>query len=136
MRQKKPTVGIKRKDKTMTVKEAMTRVCDNAAVFPLGWNTQVAEVIRKAGGECYERRQRKVWMLTIKEPGAEVGHAVSVYRTLEKAKAAMEEDIREEFATRFQNLNPTEELARTDELHVQFWARGITWEITHEPLWA
>ena len=49
----------------MTIKEAMMRALDNATDFPLGWNTELAEVFRKSGKELYERRQKLVWVLRI-----------------------------------------------------------------------
>ena len=49
----------------MTIKEAMMRALDNAADFPLGWNTELKDVFAKSGKELYERRQKHVWVLRI-----------------------------------------------------------------------
>lgn len=41
------------------------RALDSADDFPLGWNTELAEVFKKSGMELYERRQKLVWVLRI-----------------------------------------------------------------------
>lgn len=135
MTRKKPEVGFKRKDKTMTVKEAMLKVCDDAATFPKGWNTQVAEVIRANGGECYERRQKKIWMLTIREDDADTDVSSTVYRTLEGAKAAMESDIRRTFDERYDNIAIESVVTRDGELHAKMDGDRVDWRITRETLW-
>ena len=118
----------------MTVKEAMMKVCDDAATFPNGWNTTLAEVIRKAGGEYYERRQKKIWRLTIQEPEADEEYAVSEYRSLAKAKAAMEEDIRETIARLFDGIHADEHLERDGDRCAHI-GSDVYWKITHETLW-
>ena len=119
----------------MTVKEAMMKVCDDRAAFPEGWNTQVAEVIRANGGECYERRQKKIWMLTIREDDADTDVSSTVYRTLEGAKAAMESDIRRTFDERYDNIAIESVVTRDGELHAKMDGDRVDWRITRETLW-
>ena len=114
----------------MTVKEAMMKVCDDRAAFPEGWNTQVAEVIRRSGGECYERRQKRVWMLTIMTPYNGEGDTITLWRSRVRAIAAMEADIRESLA----HLGYAEdEVVRYDDEHAHL-SNKIEWAITHEDL--
>ena len=79
----------------MTVKEAMTKVCDDPVAFPMGWNTEVKEVYEKSGSELYTRRQRTVFLLHIRTRYNGEADTVTVYRDRAKALAAMEDDIRD-----------------------------------------
>jgi len=105
------------------------KVCDDAATFPEGWNTQVAEVIRRSGGECYERRQRRVWMLTIMTPYNGEGDTITLWRDRAKAIAAMEENIRETLAIH----GGEDELVRDDDEHAHL-SNRIEWAISQEDL--
>ena len=114
----------------MTVKEAMMKVCDDRATFPEGWNTQVAEGIRRSGGECYERRQKRVWLLTIMTPYNGEGDTITLWRSRERAVAAMKEDIRESLA----HLGYAEdEVVRDDDEHAHL-SNKIEWAVTQEDL--
>ena len=118
----------------MTIKELMTAVSDDLARFPKGWNTDAKEAFKALGSDHYERRQTKVWMLTIREPDADTDVATSVYRSFAGAKKAMEEDIRETFATRYDNVEMNEVIGRDGERHA-FIGDKVDWEITTEKLW-
>lgn len=111
----------------MTVKEAITRVCDDAAGFPKGWNTQVAEVIRRTGGLCFERRQRFVWMLRTATPHNGEGDKVTLWRRRERALAEMEDGIREALAA----FGGEAELVRDDEEHAHL-SNLVEWSVTRE----
>ena len=117
----------------MTVKEAMMKVSEDLAAFPKGWNTELKEVFRRDGRDLFDRKQKKVWMLTIREPDADNDFVVSVYRTLEKAKAEMEEDIRETIDHRYDGVAEAEVLTRDGERHAKI-GDEVDWQITHETL--
>lgn len=119
---------------TMDLKMAMKRVFDDPGTFPEGWRVELAEIIRRCGGECYERKQKMVWMLTIRDDDGVETVSTSVYRTRAAAKAAMEEDIGETLANRRSGIHEDAELEREDELHAKL-GGGLEWEITRETLW-
>ena len=118
----------------MTIKELMTAVGDDLARFPKGWNTDAKEVFKALGADHFERQQKKVWMLTIRQPDAEADYSVSVYRTRAKAVAAMEEDIEATLASRQTGIHSDAELERDGNLHAKIGSE-VDWEITHETLW-
>ena len=118
----------------MTIKELMTAVGDDLARFPKGWNTDAKEVFKALGADHFERRQKMVWMLTIRQPDAEADFSVSVYRTRAKAVAAMEEDIEATLAARQTGIHSDAELERAGNLHAKIGSE-VDWEITHETLW-
>ena len=118
----------------MTIKELMTAVGDDLARFPKGWNTDAKEVFKALGADHFERQQKKVWMLTIRQPDAEADYSASVYRTRAKAIAAMEEDIEATLASRQTGIHSDAELEREDDLHAKIGSE-VDWEITHETLW-
>lgn len=82
----------------MTIKEAMMRALDSADDFPLGWNTELAEVFKKSGMELYERRQKLVWVLRIVSAYSDEPPKVIVCRSRAKAVELMEKDICETLA--------------------------------------
>lgn len=118
----------------MTIKELMTAVGDDLARFPKGWNTDAKEVFKALGADHFERRQKMVWMLTIRQPDAEADFSVSVYRTRAKAVAAMEEDIEATLAARQTGIHSDAELERDGDLHAKIGSE-VDWEITRETLW-
>ena len=65
------------------------RALDNATDFPLGWNTELAEVFRKSGKELYERRQKLVWVLRIVSAYSDEPPKVIVCRSRAKAVELM-----------------------------------------------
>ena len=77
----------------MTIKEAMMRALDNAADFPLGWNTELKDVFAKSGKELYERRQKHVWVLRIVSAYSDEPPQVVVCRSRERAVELMNKDI-------------------------------------------
>ncbi|MCR5414315.1 MAG: hypothetical protein K6F50_06270 [Kiritimatiellae bacterium] len=111
----------------MTVKEAMLKVLDDAAAFPEGWNTELREVFRKEGKDLYERRQKRIWILAIQTPYSGEEPTVKVCRSSAKARAMMEEDIRETLACRspsFSEADLERENANTVRLGDE-----ITWSV-------
>ena len=114
----------------MTIKELMTAVGDDLARFPKGWNTDAKEVFKALGADHFERQQKKVWMLTIMTPYNGEGDTITLWRSRERAVAAMEEDIRESLA----HLGYAEdEVVRDDDEHAHL-SNKIEWAITHEDL--
>jgi hypothetical protein len=83
----------------MTVKEVMTKVCEERETFPNGWNTDIKEVYAKSGRNLFEKKQKWVYLLTIKTPYNHEADTLTLFRDKAKAKAAMEEDIRDTLAT-------------------------------------
>ena len=118
----------------MTIKELMTAVSDDLARFPKGWNTDAKEAFKALGSNHYERRQTKIWMLTIREPDSETDVAVSVFRSFAGAKKAMEEDIHETFVARYDNIAMEEVVERDGKRHA-FIGDKVDWEITTTRLW-
>ena len=117
-----------------TIREMVSEVLDNLERFPQGWGTTVKDYFKAKGKDCFERQQKKVWMLTIRQPDAEADYAVSVYRTRAKAIAAMEEDIEATLAARQTGIHSDAELERDGDLHAKIGSE-VDWEITHETLW-
>ncbi len=122
-----------RKNK-MTVKEAMTKVLDDAAAFPAGWNTELKEVFRKDGKDLYERQQRRIWILMTHTPYSGEAPTVKPCRSYAKAKAMMEEDIRETLACRSPRFDE-EDLNREDSDTVRL-GDEITWSVLRSYLLA
>lgn len=119
----------------MTIKEIMTKVCDDATTFPQGWNTELKDFFQKLGREHYERRQQNVWVLFVREPNAESDCAISVHRTVERARKAMEEDIEATMARVATGVHPDVELKRKGKNRAKY-GDIVSWTITKEPLWA
>ncbi len=111
----------------MTVKEAMTTVFENRDEFPLGWDTSLQKVYTKSGKVLYEKRQKWVFVLTIKTPYNHEGDTVTIFRDKAKAKDAMEEDIRETFAVGNPRFDP-DDLVREDDEHAHL-GDEIDWSI-------
>ena len=100
-----------------TIREMVSEVLDNLERFPKGWGTTVKDYFKAKGKDCFERRQKMVWMLTILQPDAEADYSVSVYRTRAKAVAAMEEDIEATLASRQTGIHSDAGICE-DVLHV------------------
>jgi len=114
----------------MTVKEAMTKVCEERETFPNGWNTELKEVYEKSGKALYERKQKRVWMLTISTPYNGEGDTITLWRDPAKARAAMEADIRDTAV--FFGVE-ADAVTRDDEAHAHL-EKKVEWAITEEDL--
>ena len=99
----------------MTIKEAMTRALDNATDFPLGWNTELAEVFRKCGKELYERRQKLVWVLRIVSAYSDEPPKVIVCRSRAKAVELMDKDICDTLAGENPRFDPADLVRLNDD---------------------
>ncbi len=110
----------------MTVKEAMTKVSEEREAFPLGWNTDLKEVYAKSGKALYEKKQKWVYVLTIKTPYNHEADTVTIYRDKAKAKDAMEADIRDTLATG--RFDP-DDLVRDEENDNAHIGEDIDWTV-------
>ncbi len=111
----------------MTVKEAMTKVLDDAAAFPSGWNTDLKEVFRKDGKDLYETRQKRIWVVVVEAPLADEKVRIIPCRSLEKAHDEMDADISRVVAAAGSRFNP-EDVTSADERHANI-ARECRWSI-------
>ena len=117
----------------MTLKEAIKEVVnDRPAIYPRGWDTEIAEIMRNAGRAFYTRKQRRVWVLMIRTPYNGEAPTTSLFRSHDAAKEAMEEDIRETLASPSPHFDP-EDLLRQDEDNVRI-GDEIFWEIEEKDL--
>ncbi len=116
----------------MTVKEAMTKVLDDAAAFPAGWNTDLKEVFRREGKDLYERRQKLIWELAIKTPYNGEDTTTVLCRSSQKAKELMEEDIRETLAAGTTGFGEGD-LVREGDRNVRL-GNAVEWTITRKEL--
>ena len=118
----------------MTVKEAMMRVGDDPAEFPAGWNTELKEVYRKNGGEFYERRQTRVWVLMRRILADADEIETRVFRSAESARTRMEGDIADYIRTNGGEceLNAAD-LRRTGRDRAAF-EGCVEWRVTSETL--
>ena len=116
----------------MTIKEIVTKVSDDLAKYPLGWNTDLKDFFAKEGKELYTRKQKRIFRMTIREPAADEDLSVSIHRTFAAAKKAMEDDIKDTLA--FRNIIEEEGyLERAGECSAKV-DGVVTWEITEETL--
>ncbi len=99
----------------MTIKEAMMRALDSADDFPLGWNTELAEVFKKSGMELYERRQKLVWVVRIVSAYSDEPPKVIVCRSRAKAGELMGKDICETLAVNIPRFDPTDLVRLSDD---------------------
>lgn len=111
----------------MTIKEAMMRALDNATDFPLGWNTELADVFRKCGKELYKRRQKKVWVLRIVSAYSDEPPKVVVCRSRATAVELMDKDICDTLAGKSPRFDPTD-LVRLDDNEAKL-GDEIVWSI-------
>ncbi len=116
----------------MTVKEAMTKVLDDAAAFPSGWNTDLKEGFRKDGKDLYETRQKRIWVLMIQTPYSGEEPTIKVCRSSQKAKELMEEGIRETLDCRSPRFDE-EDLNRENDNTVRL-GDEIVWSIFRSDL--
>ena len=112
----------------MTVKEAMTKVSEDRETFPMGWNTEMKEVYAKSGGELYERRQRRVWLLVSVDNDAHEPDAIAVFHTEAKAKEAMEREIADALEAGVPCTDPSDLLNRESDREVTL-GEGKSWTI-------
>jgi hypothetical protein len=129
----RPEAG-KRKEKTMTVKRAMAKVCNERETFPDGWNTDLKEVYAKSGKTLYTRRQKKVWVMFAYNEMNHEADEIKVFRTEAKAKAAMEEDIENVMGCGDPSYSP-EDLVRDSENEAHL-ADELRWKVTYQELFA
>ena len=116
----------------MTIKEIVTKVSDDLAKYPLGWNTELKDFFAKEQKPFYTRKQKRVFQLVIREPAADEDLTISIHRTFAGARKAMEDDIKDTLALR----NIIEEegyLERAGECSAKI-DGVVTWEITEETL--
>ena len=99
----------------MTIKEAMMRALDNAADFPLGWNTELKDVFMKSGKELYERRQKLVWVLRIVSAYSDEPPKVIVCRSRANAIELMEKDICDTLASESPRFDPADLVRLNDD---------------------
>ena len=116
----------------MTIKEAMMRALDNAADFPLGWNTELKDVFAKSGKELYERRQKHVWVLRIVSAYSDEPPQVVVCRSRERAVELMDKDICETLAGDSPRFDPAD-LVRLDDNEAKL-GDEIVWSIVKTDL--
>lgn len=117
----------------MTLKEAIKEVVnDRPAIYPRGWDTEIAEIMRNAGRAFYTRKQKRIWELMIRTPYNGEAPTTSLFRHYEDAKGAMEEDIQESLASE----NPrfcAEDLVRQGDDNARI-GDEIFWEIEQKDL--
>ena len=116
----------------MTIKETMMRALDNAADFPLGWNTELKDVFKKCGKELYERRQKLVWVLRIVSTYSDEPQKVVVCRSRAKAVELMDKDICETLAGESPRFDPAD-LVRLDDNEAKL-GDEIVWSIVKADL--
>ena len=116
----------------MTIKDLMTAVSDRLDEFPKGWNTEAKDAFKALGREHYERRQKRIWILTIREAEADEDLVVSAHRSFAGAKKAMEEDIEDTLSHR-QRMEEDCGLVRAGECSAKI-GTAVSWEISEGTL--
>ena len=81
-----------------------------------------------------KKKNQSVWVLFIREPDAESDCAISVHRTVERARKAMEEDIEATLARVATGVHPDVRLKRRGKNRAKY-GDMVTWTITKEPVW-
>ena len=104
----------------MTVKEALTKVCEDSTTFPKGWNTDLSEVCGTQGNKI-----STVFWVFKSEDITEWESAETLYYDKASAKAAMEEEIRHDVDF---YKDEGRNLVRHDEYHVELEGRAV-WSI-------
>ena len=133
MVRKKRRMGLREKGKKMTLKELIKEVVnDRPAIYPMGWNTDVATIMRNAGRTFYTRKQKQIWELMIRTPYNGEAPTTSLFRSLRSAKEAMEDDIRETLASESPRFDEADFL-RSGELSARI-ADEIFWDIEAKDL--
>ena len=116
----------------MTIRKMLKVVLDDPAKFPNGWKTSVRDFFKAIGRDHLERKQTKVWMLTIRKAYEGVYPDVVICRKLATAKAKMEADISETLANADGEFDPAD-LNRMGDTRVTIGA-DVEWKITQLPL--
>lgn len=104
----------------MTVKEVLTKVCEDSKTFPKGWNTDVSEVCGTQGNNA----STVIWVFR-SEDITEFESAETFYYDKSRAKAAMEEEIRQDVAF---YKDEGRNLVRHNEDYVELEGRAV-WSI-------